>query len=720
MRLLKLVVHPAAAYRSTMLRSGRSFARVGGRGRHFTSTSSLGALVPISSTKIGGGSLDTFSHSSTSTGCEMTFKVFTPPASSSTTPVVYYLSGLTCDTNNFAQKAPQAFAAAAKRNCAVVIPDTSPRGEGIEDDEAYDLGQGAGFYVDATKAPWSKNFKMYSFVARELPKLINEEFDFNKKAKGIMGHSMGGHGALTIALKEGKEEWASVSAFAPILNPTNCDWGKKAFSNYFENPSDGDKHDATKLIGMMDPLKTMDFDILIDQGSNDEFLSSQLVSEDFLKAAKASGKRVRYNLRDGYDHSYNFVSSFVESHIEHHANLLHPVVNLQKMAQLEYPPSDSVGKPITCRAMVARGVDDIGVETIEVAPPKAGEVRVKVIANALCHTDIYTLSGADPEGIFPSILGHEAGCIVESVGEGVTTVKPGDHVVPAYTPQCNEPDCIFCMSEKTNLCPAIRSTQGQGVMPDGTTRFKDKHGKEIFHFMGCSTFSEYTVLAEISCAKVQKDAPLDRCCLFGCGISTGLGAVWNTCKVERGATVAVFGLGAVGLSVIQGAAMSGASKIIAVDVNQGKFEAAKKFGATDCVDSTNLPEGETIVSHIAGGLTQWGVDYSFDCTGITQVMRDALECSHRGWGQSCVIGVAAAGHEISTRPFQLVTGRKWVGTAFGGFKSRTDVPILVKRYCEGDLPIDDYVTHEYRGVEGTAKAIDALHSGDCLRAVVKY
>lgn len=381
--------------------------------------------------------------------------------------------------------------------------------------------------------------------------------------------------------------------------------------------------------------------------------------------------------------------------------------------------SDTAGKPILCKAMVARGPKQPLVEEeITVDPPKAGEVRVKVVANALCHTDIYTLDGFDPEGLFPCILGHEAGCIVESVGEGVTSVQPGDHVVPAYTPQCCETACIFCQSPKTNLCPKIRSTQGNGVMPDGTKRFHDKDGKDIFHFMGCSTMSEYTVLAEISCAKIDAEAPLDKVCLFGCGVSTGLGAVWNTCKVEVGSTVAVFGLGAVGLAVIQGAKIAGASRIIGVDVNPKKEEMAKELGATDFVNPKDV-DGP-IQKHIAGVMTKWGVDYSFDCTGNVEVMRAALECCHRGWGVSCVIGVAASGHEISTRPFQLVTGRVWKGTAFGGFKSRTDIPLLVERFMQGTLPIDHYITHNFEGVVETNKAIEALHSGDCLRAVVKY
>jgi len=378
------------------------------------------------------------------------------------------------------------------------------------------------------------------------------------------------------------------------------------------------------------------------------------------------------------------------------------------------------GLPIKCKAMVARAPKEPMVEEeITVMPPMAGEVRVKVITNALCHTDIYTLDGHDPEGLFPCILGHEAGCVVESVGEGVTSVEVGDHVIPCYTPQCCETTCVFCQSPKTNLCPKIRSTQGQGLMPDGTVRFKDSEGKDIFHFMGCSTMSEYTVIAEISCAKINPLADLKKACLFGCGVSTGLGAVWNTCKVETNATVAVFGLGAVGLAVIQGARMAGASRIIVVDVNPDKFVIAKEQGATDFINPKTLGD-VPVQKHIAGELTEWGVDYSFDCTGNVDVMRSALECTHRGWGVSCVIGVAASGHEITTRPFQLVTGRVWKGTAFGGFKSRTDVPRLVDRMLSGSLNVDHFITHNFDGVEATNKAVEALHSGKCLRAVVTY
>lgn len=342
-----------------------------------------------------------------------------------------------------------------------------------------------------------------------------------------------------------------------------------------------------------------------------------------------------------------------------------------------------------------------------------------MIANALCHTDIYTWSGQDPEGLFPSILGHEAGAIVEAVGPGVTSLQVGDHVVPGYTPQCNEPSCIFCMSAQSNLCPKIRGTQGSGVMPDGTSRFSLEDGTTIYHFMGCSTFSEYSVLAEISCAKISPAMPLWKASLFGCGVSTGLGAVINTTKVQPGKSVAVFGLGAVGLAVIQAAKMVGAGRIIAVDINPKKFDTAMALGATDCVNSLKLPEGKNVQQHIVG-MTKWGVDYTFDCTGNVNVMRAALECAHRGWGMSCVIGVAASGQEISTRPFQLVTGRKWVGTAFGGWKTRTAVPMLVEKHLAGELPIDHYITHTLQGVEKTNEAIHILESGECLRAVVIY
>merc|ERR1711936_660372 len=375
------------------------------------------------------------------------------------------------------------------------------------------------------------------------------------------------------------------------------------------------------------------------------------------------------------------------------------------------------GKTITCKAAVAwEAKKPLDVTDIQVAPPKAGEVRVKIISNALCHTDIYTLDGHDPEGLFPCVLGHEAAAVVESVGEGVTSVRTGDVVIPCYTPECKKQSCIFCASQKTNLCPTIRSTQGQGVMPDGTSRLS-KDGKEIFHFMGCSTFAEYAVIAEISAAKINPGADLDKMCLLGCGVATGWGAVFNTTKVEPGTSLAVFGLGALGLSVIQAAKTAGARYIVGVDINDAKFALAKEMGATECVNSMTCEGGD--VKAWLLGKEKWGYDYTFDCTGNVNVMRTALEVAHRGWGESCVIGVAAAGKEISTRPFQLVTGRNWKGTAFGGWKSRTEVPILVQTVMRGEMKLDPYITHTFEGLENVNEAIDALHGGTCLRAVIQ-
>ena len=354
------------------------------------------------------------------------------------------------------------------------------------------------------------------------------------------------------------------------------------------------------------------------------------------------------------------------------------------------------------------------IEEIDVAGPKAGEVLVRIVATGVCHTDAYTLSGKDPEGLFPSVFGHEGAGIVEEVGEGVTSVKPGDHVIPLYTAECGK--CKFCLSGKTNLCSAVRATQGQGLMPDGTRRFS-LNGKEINHYMGTSTFSEYTVVSEVSLAKVSKEAPLDKICLLGCGVTTGIGAVLNTAKVEPGSTVAVFGMGGIGLSVIQGAVMAKAERIIAIDINDDKEKMARQFGATDFINPTQYSNS---IQEVIVELTDGGVDYSFECIGNVNVMRSALECCHKGWGESIIIGVAGAGEEIATRPFQLVTGRTWKGTAFGGFKSRDEVPPLVDQVLDGELPIDAYVTHRLSGVENTLGAVDALHGGDCLRAVVSY
>ena len=358
---------------------------------------------------------------------------------------------------------------------------------------------------------------------------------------------------------------------------------------------------------------------------------------------------------------------------------------------------------------------------VELEGPKRGEVLIEIKATGVCHTDEFTRSGDDPEGLFPSILGHEGAGIVLEVGEGVTTLEPGDHVIPLYTPECRE--CHACLSGKTNLCTAIRGTQGQGLMPDGTTRFKMLDGTPIFHYMGCSTFANHTVMPEIALAKVRKDAPFESICYIGCGVTTGIGAVINTAGVEIGSTAAVFGLGGIGLNVIQGLRMAGADKIIGVDLNDDKEAMARKFGMTDFVNPSKL-EGQTVTEAIVE-LTKTekdafgGVDYSFDATGNVKVMRDALECSHRGWGVSVIIGVAPAGAEISTRPFQLVTGRVWRGTAFGGVRGRTELPGYVDNYMAGKINIDDMVTHTM-GLEDINKAFDLMHSGESIRSVVIF
>ncbi|XP_071829891.1 alcohol dehydrogenase class-3-like isoform X2 [Apostichopus japonicus] len=372
----------------------------------------------------------------------------------------------------------------------------------------------------------------------------------------------------------------------------------------------------------------------------------------------------------------------------------------------------TAGKPITCRAAVAwEAGKPLSLEEVEVAPPRKGEVRVKILATGVCHTDAYTLSGTDPEGKFPCILGHEGGGVVESIGEGVTSVKPGDHVVPLYIPQCRE--CKFCKSPKTNLCSVIRSTQGKGVMPDGTSRFTCK-GKTLFHFMGTSTFTEYTVLAEISVAKVNEKAPLEKVCLLGCGISTGYGAALNTAKVEEGSNCAVWGVGCVGLAVIAGCKLAGAKRIVAIDLNNKKKELAMAFGATEFF---NPKESDKPTTQAMVEMTDGGMDFTFECIGNVKTMREALESCHKGWGVSTIIGVAGAGQEISTKPFQLVTGRVWKGTAFGGYKSRDGVPKLVDDYMAGKIKVDEFITHNV-SLDEINKAFDLLHEGVSIRTIV--
>jgi len=353
------------------------------------------------------------------------------------------------------------------------------------------------------------------------------------------------------------------------------------------------------------------------------------------------------------------------------------------------------------------------IENVDLQGPQAGEVLVRIVATGVCHTDAFTLSGADPEGQFPVILGHEGGGIVEEVGAGVTSVKPGDHVIPLYTPECGK--CKFCTSGRTNLCQAIRATQGRGVMPDGTSRFT-LDGKPILHYMGTSTFSEYTVLPEISLAKINPKAPLDKVCLLGCGITTGIGAVLNTAKVWPGANVAVFGLGGIGLSVVQGAVMAKANRIVAVDTNPAKFDMARALGATDFL---NPKDYDKPIQQVVVDLLDGGADFSFECIGNVDVMRAALECCHKGWGESIIIGVAGAGQEIHTRPFQLVTGRVWRGSAFGGVKGRSQLPGYVDRYLAGEIKIDEMVT-EVLPLEKINEAFDLMHEGKVIRSVIRY
>ena len=521
----------------------------------------------ISRTAVAGGELIRFSHASTSTKTTMTAAIFVPPGVeySAEIPTLYWLSGLTCTDENFCIKAG-AFNAAARERVAIVVPDTSPRGAGVAgEDESYDLGSGAGFYVDATAEPWSAHYNMYSYVTQELPALVESHFKVSPTVRSISGHSMGGHGALTIALKDGGETYASVSAFAPICEPTACPWGEKAFTAYLGSTAAGAAHDATALManGPFPKLGS----VLIDVGTEDNFdADGQLRIESFEAAAAAAGQPTQVRRRAG-DHSYFFISTHIADHVEYHAAAMRErawrLVARRAAAPAMKPVEQAAGeaptvRPIQCKAAVALAPKEpLSIETITVAPPKAGEVRVKVVANALCHTDVYTWEGSDPEGLFPCILGHEAGAIVESVGPGVTSLKPGDHIVPAYTPQCASPECIFCQSPKTNL-PADPRHVAQGA--DGTV----PRGAPPSRSTRCSRRSR----------RGRRERALEMC-LLGCGVSGGaVGAVQG----QPASSVAVFGLVQC-LSVIQAAKLAGATRIIAIDINPAKFAAARLMGA---------------------------------------------------------------------------------------------------------------------------------------------
>ncbi len=366
----------------------------------------------------------------------------------------------------------------------------------------------------------------------------------------------------------------------------------------------------------------------------------------------------------------------------------------------------------TTAAVAFQAGKPLEIVTLDLEGPKAGEVLVEIKATGVCHTDAYTLSGNDPEGLFPAVLGHEGAGVVLEVGPGVTSLVPGDHVIPLYTPECR--NCKFCLSGRTNLCQAIRSTQGKGLMPDGTSRFSYR-GQQVLHYMGTSTFANHTVLPEIALAKIRKDAPFEKVCYIGCGVTTGVGAVINTAKVRPGSNVAVFGLGGIGLNVLQGARMVGADKIIGVDLNPEREAMARKFGMTHFINPKDTPDVVAAITELTDG----GVDYSFECIGNVNVMRQALECCHKGWGESVIIGVAGAGQEIATRPFQLVTGRVWKGSAFGGAKGRTDVPKIVDWYMDGKIAIDDLITH-VMPLEDINKAFDLMHHGESIRTVVTF
>ena len=380
-----------------------------------------------------------------------------------------------------------------------------------------------------------------------------------------------------------------------------------------------------------------------------------------------------------------------------------------------YPVEDYWGVPMKTKAAVAlEAGKPLEVMEVNLEGPKEGEVLIEIKATGICHTDEFTLSGADPEGLFPAILGHEGAGVVVELGDGVKDLKVGDHVIPLYTPECRQ--CEYCLNPKTNLCQAIRETQGQGLMPDGTSRFSMLDGTPILHYMGCSTFSNYTVLPEIALAKINPNAPFEKVCYIGCGVTTGLGAVMNTAKVEIGSRAIVFGLGGIGLNVIQGLKLAGADQIVGVDLNSGKQSMAEKFGMTDFVNPSDV--NDDLVAHLVK-ITNGGADYTFDATGNVNVMRTALESAHKGWGESIIIGVAPAGAEISTRPFQLVTGRVWKGTAFGGARGRTDVPKIVDWYMEGKIQIDPMITHSF-SLDDINKGFDLMHEGKSIRSVVVF
>ena len=649
-----------------------------------------------------GGCLKRYSHLSNVNNCIMHFTIFLPPAvQTGPVPTLYWLSGLTSTDENFSIKAG-AQAEAARLGLAIVMPDTSPRDAGIPgESNVWNVGTGAGFYLNATHPPWSRHYRMYDYIVDELPTLVESEFRVIPGLCSISGFSMGGHGALVISLRN-PGRFASVSALAPICHPIEAEIAREAFTAYLgDDSSTWRAYDATCLVNDGTPFTS---DILVDQGSADSFLlDGNLKVDEFSDACRTAGLVVTINMRHKYGHDYYFVSTFIAEHLRFHHRAL-----MKRYSPLPVKQPVSTALPIHCKAAVAWAPRErLWVEDVQVAPPRKGEVRLQVLASSICHTDLYTLAGADPEGVFPCILGHEAACIVESVGEDVS-LAVGDYVIPSFSPQCH--NCEFCTSG-VNQCCAVRSYQGRGVMSDSTSRFTC-NGQPIYHFMGCSTFSEYTVVAEISCAKISPKLSPAKACLLSCGVSTGLGAVWNSCKVRPGESVVVFGLGPVGLAAIQAAKAVSAHPIVGIDINRTNFPLALSLGATVCLDST---------AALADFVGPWGSDYSIDCTGDVSAMRDAFEAVHRGGGVSCIVGVAGAGEEIKTRPFNLITGRKWIGSSFGGWRLRSDIPRIVERVVFGEIVVDHFVSEVLQGgVHDIAKAVDLQRKGSCLRVVVEF
>ena len=632
-----------------------------------------------------GGHLRQFVHESRTLNAPFRFTVYLPPASRyAELPWVLWLSGIQCTDENFVIKSG-AQAVAAELSLVLVVPDTMPRGVGLQEEVSS-------FYVDATRPPFSHHVQMFTYLSTEFIDLVETVFPVIPGLRSISGHSMGGHGAILLAQKN-PALFRSVSALAPLCSLTRSPTPEPSLLRLFKDFSEATEYDTLDLL-----TAPFTAELLIDVGTRDDFLlNKKLLVDEFVQKCRDVGQVVRYRRRPDYDHGYFFVSSFIREHLVWHAQRL----TLSRPPRPYAVPLTPEGgaQPIICKAVICDGPSaPLRVADVAVAPAQSGEVRLKILETSLCHTDVYTWSGADPEGRFPVILGHEAFGVVESVGDGVQSLQPGDFVVPLYVPQCNS--CAACLSGKTNLCSSIRKTQGEGVMPDGTSRFREvATGAELRHFMGVSSFAEFTVVPEIALAKLD-DSYTPAACLLGCAVPTGWGAVWNTAAVTPGASVAVFGLGGVGLAVVQACKVAGAADIVAVDPNEFKHNIAFNLGATRCCSFDEFTAD--------GDLTNF--DFTFECTGNVDVMNKALEVSAKGWG----VSVAKAGEEV-----HLVTGRQWRGTAFGGWRGRRDVPQLARRVCAGQLRTDVFVTHVFKGVDGVLDAWETMKTAFCVKPLVR-